>query len=63
MTRLLAVPVRGAAAWVLWQVSRDALQARIRQLSLDPNVHADVVRELHSVALDLGEPARQYREL
>lgn len=63
MTRLLAVPVRGAAAWVLWQVSRDALQARIRQLSLDPNVHADVVRELRSVALDLEEAARQYREL
>jgi hypothetical protein len=61
--RLLAVPVRGPAAWVLWQVSRDALRVRIGQLERDPHVHPSVVVELRAVAADLEEAARQYREL
>jgi hypothetical protein len=60
---LLAASVSGAPAWILWQVSRDALQVRIRQLSLDPNVHSDVVRELRAMAAGLEEAARQYREM
>jgi hypothetical protein len=45
--RLLA-PVRGVSAWVLWQLVHESLRVRIRQLSLDPNVLGDVVRELRS---------------
>jgi hypothetical protein len=63
VTRLLAVPVRGPAAWVLWHVSRDALRVRIGQFERDPNVPRSVVAELRALAADLEEAARQYREL
>jgi hypothetical protein len=56
----LGANVRGMSAWILWQVSREALQVRIRQLELDPYVHRDVVRELRSTAADLEEAARQF---
>ena len=60
---LLAASVSGAPAWILWQVSRDALQLRIRQLERDPYVNPQVVRDLRATAAGLEEAARQYREL
>jgi hypothetical protein len=52
VTRLpLGVHLRGAALWVVWVTARDSLQSRLRQLSSDPNVHVDVVRQLRG-ALD-----------
>jgi hypothetical protein len=60
---LLSASVSGAAAWVLWQVSRDALAVRIGQLARDPRVDSRVVRDLRVMAAAIGEAARQYREL
>lgn len=45
--------MRGVSAWVLWQLVHESLRVRIRQLSLDPNVPGDVVRELRSTEADL----------
>jgi excisionase family DNA binding protein len=60
---LLAASVSGAPAWILWQVSREALQLRIRQFERDPYVNPQVVRDLRATAAGLEEAARQYREL
>ena len=60
---LLAASVSGTPAWILWQVSRDALQLRIRQLERDPYVNPQVVRDLRLMVAGLEEAARQYREL
>jgi hypothetical protein len=61
--RPLGASVRGTSAWIVWQLLRDPLRSRIRQLELDPYVHRDVVRDLRVTAADLEEAARQYREL
>jgi hypothetical protein len=58
----LGAHVRGSSAWIVWQLLRDSLRSRIRQLELDPGVHPDVVRQLHATAADLEEAAQQYRE-
>jgi len=60
---LLAASVSGAPAWILWQVSRDALQLRIRQLERDLYVNPQVVRDLRLMVAGLEEAARQYRAL
>jgi excisionase family DNA binding protein len=63
VTRLpLGVHLRGAALWVVWVTARDCLQSRLRQLSSDPNVHVDVVRQLRGALDDLELGARAYRD-
>jgi len=57
----LGANVRGASAWIIWQLLRESLPTRIRQLEVDPGVHRDVVRHLRGRAADLEEAARQYR--
>ena len=42
----LGANVRGSSAWIVWQLLRDPLRTRIRQLELDPGVHPYVVRQL-----------------
>jgi hypothetical protein len=61
--RLLAVPVRGPSAWILWQLVGDSLRVRIGQLARDPSVHPSVVAELRGLEADLRLAAAQYREL
>jgi Helix-turn-helix domain len=58
----LGANVRGASAWIVWQLLRDPIRTRIRQLELDPAVHRGVVRQLRGTAADLEEAARQYRD-
>jgi hypothetical protein len=58
----LGANVRGSSAWIVWQLLRDPLRVRIRQLELDPGVHPDVVRQLRGAEADLETAARQYRD-
>jgi Helix-turn-helix domain len=58
----LGACVRGSSAWTIWQLLRDPLRTRIRQLEVDPGVHRDVVRQLQGTAADLELAAREYRE-
>ena len=58
----LGANVRGTSAWIIWQILRDPLQARIRQLEVDPGVSRDVVGALRGTAADLEMAAREYRE-
>jgi hypothetical protein len=58
----LGANVRGSSAWIVWQLLRDPLQSRIRQLELNPGVHRDVVRQLWGTATDLEMAAREYRD-
>jgi excisionase family DNA binding protein len=60
---LLGASVSGSSAWILWQVSRDALRVRIGQLERDPYVDSRAVRDLRATAAGLEEAARQYRLL
>jgi hypothetical protein len=58
----LGANVRGSSAWIVWQLLRDPIRARIRQLELDPGVHRDVVRHLRGTAADLEMAALEYRD-
>jgi hypothetical protein len=58
----LGACVRGPSAWIVWQVLRDPLSARIGQLERDPHVHPGVVRELRGTAADLETAAFEYRD-
>jgi excisionase family DNA binding protein len=60
---LLGASISGSSAWVIYQLLREPLKIRVRQLQCDPNVHADVVRDLVATAAAIREAARQYREL
>jgi excisionase family DNA binding protein len=53
--------VSGSSAWVIHQILHQPLAMRIRQLSVDPHVPAEVVRDLRMTAAAIGEAARQYR--
>jgi excisionase family DNA binding protein len=59
---LLAAPVSGSSAWIVWQLLDAPLQQRIRQLEVDPHVPGEVVRHLRGTAAGIEEAARQYRE-
>jgi hypothetical protein len=58
----LGANVRGSSAWIVWQLVREPLWTRIRQLEIDPNVDAAVVRQLKGTAADMESAAQQYRE-
>jgi hypothetical protein len=57
----LGVHLRGPAVWIVWQLLRESLPSRIRQLSLDPGVDPAVVRQLRGAAADMELAADEYR--
>jgi excisionase family DNA binding protein len=57
----LGVHLRGPAVWIVWQLLRESLPARIGQLARDPGVHRDVVGQLRGVEADLVMAAELYR--
>ena len=59
---LLAASVSGAPAWIIWQVSREALAHRIRQLGVTLMCIGMWFADF-GVRLLIREAARQYREL
>jgi hypothetical protein len=58
----LGANVRGPAAWILWQTTRDSLRSRLSQLQVDPGVDRGVVRGFRNTIEDLELAAHEYRD-